>query len=560
MTFRFTRMCAVLLTIALIVPTLFLASTPRAEAQVATFETNPALVGSTPIIAENSVFQSIKATLSEIHEATTALATWSQWVNTEILMPLAFIMSGHLLKMLTASVLAFVAGAINGTGAPQFVQNLQGHLQRVGDTQAYAFFVQFSKNSNSPFSAAITSSLRTNYLQQTSLAGFFAANRNTLPQYSANQNAFLAGNWSQGGVRAWFALTTQDQNNPYILQQNAQGKLTDMVNSAVAAREQMLAWGQGFLSWCPEGTSNKNGESPIAKVECIDEYGLPVAAQTPGSTIKSYLDRALGSTFGKLENVGQIGKEVGGILSDIGKVMGTIGLAQNILGGSSGGLSGVIQGGPGGSATYLEYRNNPSYLGVTPQTIYQNAAPILASSDQSSMLNQYESAWSSLRQAATSASTTLARLVDSCAAAAATSPEVLADMSGVNTAAYVAASSAEVQAARSALADLVAPVLARADAARVAVADKRAKIAALQTATSSGTITSLATAAPTNSDVSQALSDAQSLGGASASPPGSLAVSGSSLIDRLSLLATNADARQSVCSPDTYRFSADSGD
>lgn len=545
---RVARFTAALLMSSLIVPVAFLTSPQLALAQgVPSFETNPAVYVNTTISA-------IKQTLSTALDITNTAANVADKINTWVLMPLAFVMSGQLLKMITASVLGFVAGALNGTGAPQFVQNLQGHLTRVGDTQAYAFFVQFNKNSNSPFSAAITSSLRTNYLQQTSLAGFFAANRSTLPQYAANPNAFLAGNWSQGGVRAWFALTTQDQNNPYILQQNSQNKLRDMVDSAVAAREQMLAWGQGFLSWCPSGSINV-AENPIAQVECIDhEDGLPVDAQTPGTTIKSFLDRTLGSTFGKLESLGQLGPQVNGILGNIAKVMSTIALAQNILGGSSGGLSGVIQGGPGGTATYLQYRNEPGFLGVTQQSVAQSAATILADSDSLTILSEYEKSWNTIRGTAITASSSVATLAARCETAASTNPETLSE-SGIDVTAYLSASRAQANAARSTLSTVIAPVFTRTGNAAALAAAKRAKIAEAQSSTDTKTIdaiTSLQTMPPTAQELGQAQQDATSLGGAKAIPPGSLNVSGGSLLDQMNLIATNATALTSVCEPQTY--------
>ena len=157
----------------------------------------------------------IKETLNLVSTYTNTAANVAQQVNTYVLQPLAFVMSGNLMKLLTAKVLEFVTnGLSNGTGSPMFVQDVNGMMQRVGDIQAKAFFIQFGRNSNSPFAASITSSLRTNYLWNTSSAGFFAQNRNTMAMYSPNPNAFLNGNWSQGGVGAWFALTTQTQNNP----------------------------------------------------------------------------------------------------------------------------------------------------------------------------------------------------------------------------------------------------------------------------------------------------------------------------------------------------------
>src|SRR3989344_8920042 len=68
----------------------------------------------------------IKETLNLISTYTNTAANVAQQVNTYVLQPLAFIMSGNLMKLLTASVLDFVTGKINGTGVPQFVQDLNG--------------------------------------------------------------------------------------------------------------------------------------------------------------------------------------------------------------------------------------------------------------------------------------------------------------------------------------------------------------------------------------------------------------------------------------------------
>ena len=289
------------------------------------------------ITSEKSTFIAIKETLNLISTYTNTAANVAQEINMYVLQPLAFILSGNLLKMITAYVISFVVGETNGTGAPQFVQNLQGHMQMVGDNQASAFFVQFGRNSNSPFASAIASSLRTHYLQNTSSAGFFAANRNTFVNSSPNPNAFLAGDWSQGGTRAWFALTTQTQNNPYTFYAFSQTHLYSLVGGATAARLAELNWGQGFLSWCGGTVESDSvtGEVGTAPGDaCKKKDGTYGTVKTPGSTIKAALDKALGSTQDKLAGMGQLASEVGNILGDIGTVMSTVQFATHLLGGS----------------------------------------------------------------------------------------------------------------------------------------------------------------------------------------------------------------------------------
>src|SRR3989344_3437476 len=223
------KILAIILTIMFVAPSAFLIAPQKSNAQYAVVEVGTNLFQNT--------ITAIKSTLSTVLEASTEAAVVAQYINTYVLQPLAFVMSGNLLKLVTASVIDFVIGKTNGTGAPQFVQDVNGMMQRVGDIQANAFFVQFGRNSNSPFASAISSSLRTNYLWNTSSAGFFAQNRNTMYRYSPNQNAFLSGDWSQGGIGAWFALTTQNQNNPYTFYQASQSHLASIVGGAQAARK-----------------------------------------------------------------------------------------------------------------------------------------------------------------------------------------------------------------------------------------------------------------------------------------------------------------------------------
>ncbi len=557
------RMLAVLLTVTLVVPSAFLIAPQLVQAQIPVTVTSDVSVPALTT-AYKTTFSAIKATLNLITSYTNTAANVAEQINTYVLMPLAFVMSGDLLKMMTAATLSFVVGGTNGTGSMQFVVNAQGHLQIIGDTKAGAFFIQFSRNSNSPFSASITSSLRTNYLQQTSMAGFFAANRNTLPQYSSNQNAYLSGNFSKGGWSAWFALTTQDQNNPYMLYQKSNNALASVVQSAVAAREQMLSWGQGMLSWCDEGATKETvNKSSIPRVACIDEDGNELPIRTPGSVITAGLNKVLGGTQDKLVQLGQMGNQVGKILGNIGTVMNTVGLASQIMGGSSGGLSGVMQSGPGGTSAVTYYRDDPGYLGVTPSDVYQTASTLpSAGADKLSIISQYESAWNVIRTTAVSASTTVTRLATVCAANAA-NPSA----SGLNidTAAFASASSAQAAAARAVLSGSIASVLAQANTASTTVASARAMVIQVQSQLNSSdpnvqsagiaNMATLQTMAPTMDDLGQAQQEAQTYGayGTTASPAGSLTVTGGSLIDQMSLIATNAQTLlTTVCAPATY--------
>lgn len=569
----FSSILAAFLIVSLIAPPVFLMAPQTAYAQG---------------VPTDDWLVRIKETLNLISTYTNTAANVAQQVNTYVLQPLAFVMSGNLMKLLTASVLNFVIGRINGTGAPQFVQDLNGNLQRVGDIQANAFFIQFGRNSNSPFAGAITSSLRTNYLWNTSSAGFFAANQSTLGRYSSNPNAFVAGNWSRGGIGAWFALTTQNQNNPYLLYQASQGQLASIVGSAISARLAELNWGQGFLSWCGANdtttpadaqtqtfddgstlTTDSTGNTTSTNAvginpgdPCLNADGTPGTIKTPGSTIKATLDKVLGGTQDKLAQIGSLAKEVNGILGNIGTVLSTAQFASELLGGpGSGGLFGVGQTSATNPTSRLLQYQAPGYLGVTQSTVLHNAATIPASgSDMSGRLNQYESSWATIRGAANAASTTVASLATFCIAQQSVAPSVLENGLGQSLASFISASNAQAAAARSAITTQIAPILAQADAAAVVIANARAMVARVQsdsnsTAPGAGStyVTDLQTLQempPSDTDIANAMQDAQSFGAVIAIPVGSLTISGGTVVSRMSLISTNAEAlKTSVCTP-----------
>lgn len=502
-----------------------------------------------------NTISAIKSVLIEVHAFTTAVATYALWVNTFILQPLLFVLSGRLLQRITSGVLQFVTGVINGTGAPQFAQNVRGTMQMVSDVSAFAFINQYGLHSRSPFSASIVSALRIDYLQSSSLAGFFAANRDTLYRTSPNINAYLAGDWSQGGVASWFALTTQDNNNPYMLYLNAQSQRQSLagpgIGGATGARKSELSWGQGMLSWCGtddsvdpavpvSGVDDGTGTAPgtempdsITSLEgkvpgdpCTNKDGTGGKVKTPGSVINSSLSKALGATQDKIVEMGSLANEVNGILRDITRVMQTVNLAKNILvGPDNDGLLG---------AGRSDNHDTTVFLGVTNANVYQNAADSqndatnrVLLSEKTNSVDQYESAWNIIKASADSASTALNTLISSCA------------------------STTVKSSAQAVLTSEVQPTLAAATSAAAVVTAARAMIQQIQEKLDSGAdasadIQKLIAMPPSSTDLTNALQDAQTSGGATANPEGSLTVSGGSMVDRMNLIRTNATALAST--------------
>lgn len=597
---HFIKSLAIFLTVVLIAPSAFLVAPQRAQAL---FGIGDIVFDPTNWIQET--ITAVQSTLSGIADPISAAANVAMKINELYLQPLAFILSGNLLKMITAGVIQFVIGKANGTGIPQFVTDVNQSLQTVSDSRALAFLQQMGRNSNSPFASSISSSLRNDYLSKTSLAGFWARNMNTLARSSPNVNAYLAGDWRQGGVGAWFALTTQIQNNPYTLYQSSQAQLASQVGpgagGATGARLSELSWGNGFGSWCgatgtvpPDaqrqvfddgstlvtdstgGTTATNATGINPGDPCTNADGSPGIIKTPGSVIVATLNKALGSQQDSILRMGNVGPQITSILRDVGTIMSTVNFATQILGNASlgtatGGLLGADRTSASNPTSRLAqfapttpsgaFNPNASYLGTSNSAVYRDAASSPeVSSDVNVRVIQYESSWNTIKASANTASTSVRALIDFCTTSANTA---------TNNPDFVSASRAQAVSAQTALTTQVAPVLTQANTAFTTVASARAEVARVQAELSSntaGTATSntvadlpaLQTMHPTMEDVARAMQDAQSIGQATADPAESLTVSGGSLVDRMNLLGANADAlKASVCTPNANAGSSD---
>lgn len=215
---------------------------------------NPADIPKTIGACLMSTLSLIQQSINSAAAVSSSAAQQALVLDAFVLQPLAFILSGNLLKLMTQGVISFVIGKANGTGIPQFVADIRASLQTVSDAHTIAYFNEFIRSSRSPWNTAILSQLRKEYLNETSLAGFWAANMDTLQRTSPYAFGYLNGNWAQGGVASWFALTTQFQNNPYLLYPTVKEQLASVigpgVQGATGARVKDIENGQGFVSWC----------------------------------------------------------------------------------------------------------------------------------------------------------------------------------------------------------------------------------------------------------------------------------------------------------------------
>ncbi len=401
----FKPLVATLLMVAFVVPGVFFVAPPKVQAGIAATLVGDATWQSFTSATKNTI-TAIETTLTEINTALIEYATFAQYINTYILEPLAFVMSGKLMKALTAATIAFVIGRANGTGIPQFAVDVQKSIQTIQDSKELNILKQM-QDPNSPWSTSMRKSLSKDYLKKSSLKGFWASNMCTLAQSSPTYTPrYLDGDWQAGGIAAWISLTTQVQNNPYLtyrsIKEQSNSVLGPGVGGASGERLAALGWGSGYMSWCgkvdtsADNVSNDTAHACLtdsggdgylvgtdciafntscsdsngnlgrmtangckANVEatnfvntkgvnpgdpCINEDGTSGVTKTPGSTIKATLDKVLGGQQDQVVRMGNIGPQINGILGSIATIMKTVLFAQQILGGNDADSSGGLLG------------------------------------------------------------------------------------------------------------------------------------------------------------------------------------------------------------------------
>ncbi len=628
-----TSTVATLLMIVLIGPSTFFIAPERAHAIPVADVANT---------AQNTI-TAIQTSLSAVSSFTQQAALIALQINAYVLQPLAFVLSGNLLKAMTAGTIAFVIGKANGTGVPQFVADIQTSLQTVSDSHTLSYFDQYIRSSQSPYAGSIISALSKEYLNKTSLAGFWAQNMDTLRRTSPNITGYLNGNWAFGGVGAWFALTTQNQNNPYMLYPGAQGQLAALIGSgaggATGARLADLAHGGGFVSWCGSSDgflgSMSTGALSGANAAAVDQaandaydqaYNAAIAAgnesgavqlatdaaatakadafnrakaanagntalgvspgdpctnadgttgtiKTPGSVIVAGLNKALGGQQDNVVRMGNVGPQINKILSNIGEVLKTVQFASQILGGpGSGGLLGVDTPSAGQTRSGLQqYANSSGNLGSTNSDVFKDTAKLaFAGSDMLDRIAKFEPAINTIRNAGNTALTNVRSLITYCVAQQQIASSTLAsgnptDLTSLNN--FISASTAQIIAAQIALETQITPTVSRTDIASTTILTARAMVQKVQTELNSGEegnvalysadLEALQKMPPSSEDVVIAQADVRipPETTVTASPPGSLNVSGINLVERLNLISANALALRPVCTAPVSRLS-----
>lgn len=568
----FTNVLVILLIFTLVVPVVFFSVPQQVSASESGVSCYGGIIGAISSLFNSAVSVPNNSSLEDMTTSQSAGATLGSCVNSMILIPMAQAAIKMFLQKMTGDVIKFINGSSNGTGQPSFVQNISVNLQGVGDAVAEPFINQIAQGAfNSPFGSAIAESLQNAYVRGTELSGFYAGNQCTLGQSSPDINSYLAGNWSQGGVGSWLALTTEPQNNPYMLDQAAQDQLGTLVSQAQASRQQDLLQSGGFLSWCGGGaptydpnTSTNSGFTPTqngftTSATCFNKDGSPGYVETPGSIIAGYAQKAVvdsgfSQEYAQLISANQIDNALGTIVGAIfSQVMG--------------GVNGILGSGAPQSSTRQALLTQLNTY--TPDT---TSIAVAAASMAQTVLNNiasYTTAWDTIASAANNASTSAASLASFCTTAASaasnslelsssspptssvSSSATVSQNSNSELTTFIASATAEATAAQNAIQTEINPVITQAQNALSSVAPTQALVNKIQAEAGSvagsstlGTdIQTLTGMPPTASDIANAQQNAQVFGGATSSPLNtvSLTVTGGTLVDQMNLISTNSN-------------------
>lgn len=284
-------------------------------------------------------------------------------------------------------------------GSPAFVTDLNQNLSGVGDAVAAQFFEELGNQTiaTTPFQDKVLDTVRLGYYLSTSPESFYTRYPYTLDQVSANDRAFLEGDFSQGGFNAWFATVMNPQNNPYGAQDLADQELARAVANATNNRLQELSWNRGFLSWrgecndyAPQGEEGYlPGDAPPADLS-IDLTGEEACQgyeiETPGSVIMEQLNDQLGTGVNRLVSADEFNEIIGALLSQ---------LASQVLGGDSGGLRGVSRPSSGGGASFLDRTGGSERSGAA---IARSFSATIVSQRQT--VDTFRTNWEKIRAAA----------------------------------------------------------------------------------------------------------------------------------------------------------------
>ncbi|OGG54970.1 hypothetical protein A3D62_02905 [Candidatus Kaiserbacteria bacterium RIFCSPHIGHO2_02_FULL_49_11] len=324
--FVYKKILALVLILTILAPGAFLAVPHRASAQALDIIGGPSNILSAGFNA-----------ISAISDVITSMGIQALVIKEYVLDPLVPMLREIIIKSITASIVNWINGGFQGS--PSFITNLDLFLLDIAD-QVAGRFIEGSDLAFlcRPFQLKVRLAIALDYyapVKKKVACTLTGAIKNV-------QDAF--GNFSNGSAwNNWLEVSINPNNNALWAYSESQSTLLEEIERRQNQKLTTLDWGSGFQSQevCSDSGGGAGGATISAQVGNT-VYGCTIS--TPGATIVDTLDETLGTGLRQLEIADELNEIIGALLAQLGK---------QLLGGSSGGLSGLSKG-SGGRSSYVD--------------------------------------------------------------------------------------------------------------------------------------------------------------------------------------------------------------
>jgi hypothetical protein len=264
-----------------------------------------------------------------ITSAATVAIEWfegSMWIKEWSLDRAGWWAAKFILSQVTRDIVRWINSGFQGS--PMFAQDLEGYALRLADQAAGVFIANLgspllAQFVCAPFRLNIQIAVAAGY--RYSRSGFpMGASRCSLSQGLQNIDRFANGSFINGGWNAWYQVAAQPLTyTPYGSMLAAQNELSLRASVSIRNENQMLNFGQGFLS---SKICEKVANPGMTKEKCL--------VSTPGQVIGSTLSHHLNIGSDTLVAADELGEIVGALLGQLANV--AITGANGLLGMSGG--------------------------------------------------------------------------------------------------------------------------------------------------------------------------------------------------------------------------------
>lgn len=260
------------------------------------------IVGNTSITDTTTA---IKSTLSELANTGSFLLNQSLNLKEFTLDGIARGIAQSALNQMMADMIEWVNGGFDGS--PAFVTNLDEFMLRVRDDVATNLIYGSELNALcEPIQFQVKATILKQYTEES--RGTYTPHCTLDDVPGVDIEAFLEGDFSKGGLAAFFELTVGGNNDPIKAYYNAQAELYQRATAAEENEETELGWSRGFLS--KEACSFIEDATGFARQRC--------ETLTPGSLIGDVLSYYVGELPAQqLLNTDEFNEVFSGLMSGI---------------------------------------------------------------------------------------------------------------------------------------------------------------------------------------------------------------------------------------------------